>query len=288
MVTSLKLQKRLAASILKCGKRKVWLDPLETSDIGLANSRQNVRRLISDGLIMKKPAVIHSRARVRERDLAKRKGRHTGAGKRKGKAGARMPSHVIWVRRIRVLRRMLKKYRATDKIDAHLYHELYLKVKGNVFKNKKNLMEHIHRAKNDLRREKAIVDQAAARRDRNKKRRAAVASIRPVLLAQQAAAAAVPEKAVQKAAGQTKKSKKAAKEAPKGGAAPKAAAKAEKKSEPKKADQKKAEPKKEEKKPAAAAKAAAPAKKEEKKPAAEKKAAAPAKAPAAKAAPKKK
>jgi large subunit ribosomal protein L19e len=213
----------------------VWLDPLETSDIGLANSRQNVRRLISDGFIMKKPAVIHSRARVRERNLAKRKGRHTGAGKRKGKAGARMPEHVIWLRRIRVLRRMLRKYRATEKIDSKLYHELYLKVKGNVFKNKKNLMEHIHRAKNELKREKAIEDQAAARRDRNKKRRTkATGGLRSVIAAQQAAAAAPAkdEKATQKAAGQTKKAKRAGKDTkPAAAAAP---AQAAKKAEPKK------------------------------------------------------
>lgn len=35
----LRLQKRLAASILKCGKRKVWLDPNEINEISLANSR---------------------------------------------------------------------------------------------------------------------------------------------------------------------------------------------------------------------------------------------------------
>jgi len=38
-MVSLKLQKRLAASVLGCGKRKVWLDPNEISDISLANSR---------------------------------------------------------------------------------------------------------------------------------------------------------------------------------------------------------------------------------------------------------
>ena len=78
MTVSLKLQKRLASSVLKCGKRKIWLDPNEINEIALANSRRNISRLHRDGLIIKKPAVVHSRARVSLRNEAKRKGRHTG------------------------------------------------------------------------------------------------------------------------------------------------------------------------------------------------------------------
>jgi hypothetical protein len=75
---SLRLQKRLAASVLKCGARKIWLDPNEVNEISLANSRRNVAKLHRDGLIIKKPTVVHSRARVTLRNEAKRKGRHTG------------------------------------------------------------------------------------------------------------------------------------------------------------------------------------------------------------------
>ena len=39
-MVSLLLQKRLASSVLKCGKRKVWLDPNEATDISMANSRE--------------------------------------------------------------------------------------------------------------------------------------------------------------------------------------------------------------------------------------------------------
>lgn len=78
IVVNLKLQKRLAASVLKCGKRKIWLDPNEINDIALANSRRNILKLNRDGLIIKKPGVVHSRARVTLRNEAKRKGRHTG------------------------------------------------------------------------------------------------------------------------------------------------------------------------------------------------------------------
>ena len=69
---------RLAASVLNCGKKKVWIDPNEASEVGLANSRQNVRKLIKDGLIFKKPQVVHSRSRHARHMEAKRKGRHTG------------------------------------------------------------------------------------------------------------------------------------------------------------------------------------------------------------------
>ena len=39
-MVSLKLQKRLAASVLGCGLRKVWLDPNEVNEISMANSSE--------------------------------------------------------------------------------------------------------------------------------------------------------------------------------------------------------------------------------------------------------
>merc|ERR1711920_1032100 len=102
---------------------------------------------------------MHSRSRCKRMHEAKRKGRHTGYGKRKGTRNARMPSKVLWMRRTRVLRRLLKKYREAKKITKDIYHHFYLAAKGNQFKNKSVLVEGIHKMKQEKLRENELAEQ---------------------------------------------------------------------------------------------------------------------------------
>ncbi|XP_023515875.1 60S ribosomal protein L19-3-like [Cucurbita pepo subsp. pepo] len=168
-MVSLTLQKRLAASSLDCGKRRVWLDPNETCTISLANSRMSIRKLIKDGLIIKRMTTIHSKFRSRQSHEAKSRGRHSGYGKRRGTKEARLPTKLLWMRRMRVLRRLLRKYRECEKIDKHIYHQMYTRVKGNVYKNKRVLMENIHKVKSEIASERTLSAQVEAKRARNSK-----------------------------------------------------------------------------------------------------------------------
>ncbi|THF96452.1 hypothetical protein TEA_020639 [Camellia sinensis var. sinensis] len=65
LMVSLKLQKRLAASVLKYGRGTIWLDPNEVNEISMANSRQPIRKLVKDGFVIRNPTKLHSRSRAR-------------------------------------------------------------------------------------------------------------------------------------------------------------------------------------------------------------------------------
>ena len=64
--------------------RPPFLFPTSANKKKLSHSGQNIRKLVKDGFILKKPSKIHSRSRARSAAEAKAKGRHTGYGKRRG------------------------------------------------------------------------------------------------------------------------------------------------------------------------------------------------------------
>lgn len=136
---------------------------------------KDIRKMIKNNLIVRKPDVVHSRGRVNARLAAKAKGRHTGYGKRQGTRESRFPSKSMWIRRARVLRRFLRKYREQKKIDRHMHASLYKKAKGNVYKNKRVLMESIWHIKSEAIREKALSEQAKIRAARTAAKKAKVA-----------------------------------------------------------------------------------------------------------------
>jgi len=139
----LSTQKRIAAEVMKCGESRVWMDPEFEDEISLAITRNDIRRLVDEGAIQKKPVQGVSRGRARHKIRQKRKGQRVGHGKKKGKVTSKLSGKERWMMKIRPMRKELKKLRDEGKISPRVYRELYLKAKGNAFRNTAHLRTHI-------------------------------------------------------------------------------------------------------------------------------------------------
>lgn len=136
---NLSTKRRMAASIMKVGKGRVWLDPDESEDIEEAVTRDDIRGLIHDGVIQSKPKIGTSRGRANFKKAQKAKGRRSGHGSRKGAKGARLPKKRKWISTIRPIRKTLLELRETKKIDSATHRKLYGMAKGGIFKSKTHL-----------------------------------------------------------------------------------------------------------------------------------------------------
>jgi large subunit ribosomal protein L19e len=124
-MVNLKSQRRLAAEILKAGQNRVWINPDQIEDVEAAITREEIRKLINEGVITKLPekGVSHGRARILHEK--RRKGRRRGVGSRSGSARARQSKKEIWMRKIRALRKKLRELKTHKNITESTYRQIY-------------------------------------------------------------------------------------------------------------------------------------------------------------------
>ena len=142
-MTDLRNQRRMAASILKCGKARVWMDSDRTDEIAKAVTRNDIKILINGGAIKSKQIQGISRGRIRFNQKQKKKGRRKGHGSRKGAKYARLPRKKRWIKTIRPIRTYLRELRDSNSIEKSVYRKYYRKAKGGEFRSKHHLKTHL-------------------------------------------------------------------------------------------------------------------------------------------------
>lgn len=142
-MTDLRNQRRMAASLLKCGKSRVWMDNDRLEEIAKAVTKNDIRILIKGDAIKSRQKKGISSGRKKYIAKQKAKGRRRGHGSRKGASYARLYKKERWIRTIRPIRLYLATLRQEKKIDNTTYRRYYDRAKGGEFKSKNHLKSHL-------------------------------------------------------------------------------------------------------------------------------------------------
>lgn len=138
-MTNLKLQRRIAASLLKTGVHSVRIDQSKQSEVKSAITREDVRGLIVKNVIKKEAHSGISRGRARVIHAQKKKGRHKGFGNREGGKKARTPKKRVWVNSVRAQRELLKEFKTKELIANNVFTKIYSMVKGGFFRSRSHI-----------------------------------------------------------------------------------------------------------------------------------------------------
>lgn len=135
----MRIQKRLAGQLMKTSPKKIRLEPERILDITEAITKTDIRALIADGAITKKPDNNTSRSKANKTKDQKNKGRQKGQGSRKGKKTARLPRKEEWMNKIRKQRAFLKDLKDREVIEKTTYRNMYRKSGGGFFRSVRHI-----------------------------------------------------------------------------------------------------------------------------------------------------
>jgi len=142
-MTDLRNQRRMSASLLKCGVNRVWMDHDQLEEIAKAVTKDDIRLLIIGKAIKSRQKKGISSGRKKFNMIQKKKGRRSGHGSRKGAKYSRLPKKELWIKTIRPIRIYLRQLRDEKKINKSIYRKYYMKAKGGEFRSKHHLKTHL-------------------------------------------------------------------------------------------------------------------------------------------------
>ncbi|MCL1966025.1 MAG: 50S ribosomal protein L19e [Candidatus Bathyarchaeota archaeon] len=134
-MTNLTSQRRLASSILKVGENRVWIDPARVDDVDGAITREEIKKLIYEKVIVSLPEKGVSRSRAKVIREKKRKGRRQGPGSYTGSPKATVTKKEAWMLKVRSLRRKIRELKANRTVTEETYTEIYRMIGSGRFES---------------------------------------------------------------------------------------------------------------------------------------------------------
>ena len=136
--------KRMASNILGVGLNRIKI--VNPSQALQAMTKDDIRTLLRKGYVIKRSVKGSSRVRARKILKQKKKSRRTGRGSKRGTLKARRGGKkVIWMSKVRALRRALKSMK--PKLSEGSYRTLYNMIKGGFFRSKSHLKTYVNERK---------------------------------------------------------------------------------------------------------------------------------------------
>ncbi len=138
---SLEYIKELASKVTGAGKSRIYIDPNYYDRLSTVISREEVRKLIEDGIIK----IKQKKGQVWREEKIKKRRKRRGPGSRKGKRVKVKKKE--YVKRVRALRRFLRQLYKKGAMDSSVYRHLRTMIKAGVINSKSKIKAYLESLK---------------------------------------------------------------------------------------------------------------------------------------------